>query len=45
MLRRISFKRIANILFSKDIDENENNKKKYEKRTPANEASHKKILK
>lgn len=28
MLRRISFKRIANILFSKDIDENENEAKK-----------------
>ena len=42
MLRRISFKRITNILFSKDIDENENEaEKKYEKRTPANETSHK----
>ena len=28
MLRRISFKRITNILFSKDIDENENEAKK-----------------
>ena len=28
MLRRISFKRIANILFSKDIDENEKEAKK-----------------
>ena len=28
MLRRISFKRITNILFSKDIDENEKEAKK-----------------
>ena len=28
MLRRIRFKRITNILFSKDIDENENEAKK-----------------